>query len=96
MTNRDAVLTALAEMDERPEDAARSLHDFQRSASVLSSDQPRLINKYPNQWVAVSDGSVVAHGKNLDKVLSQVDKMGVRRSEIIVRFIERTRRTLIL
>lgn len=96
MTNKAAVLTAIKGMNERPADAARSLRKFHRSASVLSSKQPRLIDQYADQWVAVCDGTVVAHGESLEGVLHQVDDQGLSRSEIIVRFIERTQRTLIL
>lgn len=96
MSNKAAVLSALAEMNERPDNTARSLRRFQRTAHVLSSNQPRLINEYPDQWVAVSESTVVAHGKSLDSVLRKVDRKGVHRSDVIVRFIERTQRTLIL
>ena len=96
MGNRAAILTALAQMNERPETAARSLREFERSARVLSSNQTNLIDEYPDQWIAVSDGTVVAHGNKLDKVLGQTDQKGIQRSDVIVRFIERTQRTLIL
>ena len=96
MSNKTAVLDALRQMDERPEEAARSLHRFHRAESVLSGNQPRLIDAHPDQWVAVSDGSVVAHGNDLELVLQEIDGMGLARSDIIVRFIERTQRTLIL
>ena len=96
MSNKAAVLSALAQMNEPPESAARSLRKFQRSACILSSNQPRLIDEYPDQWVAVSDSTVVAHGENLDTILRQVEKKGLHRSDVIVRFIERTQRTLIL
>lgn len=96
MSNKAAVLSALAQMNERPESAARSLSKFQRSALILSRNQPRLIDEYPDQWVAVSDSTVVAHGKNLDTILRQVEKKGFHRSDVIVRFIEREQRTLIL
>ena len=96
MSNKVAVLSALARMNETPENVARSLRNFQRSAQAFSSNHPRLIDEHPDQWVAVSDSDVVAHGDNLDTVLRQVDRKGLRRSDVIVRFIERTRRTLIL
>lgn len=96
MSNKAAVLSALAQMNERPESTARSLRKFQRSARALSSNQPRLIDEHPDEWVAVSNSTVVAHGNSLDAVLRQVDRKGVNRSDVIVRFIERTQRTLIL
>lgn len=96
MRNKTAVLDALAQMNERPEDIARSLRKFQDSARALSSDQPRLIDEYPDQWVAVADCAVIAHGADLNDVLQQVDSKGFRRSDVLVRFIERTQRALIL
>jgi hypothetical protein len=96
MSNKAAVLNILTQMNERPKSVARSLRKFQRSARMLSSNQPRLIDEYPDQWVAVSDNAVVAHGEDLKKVLQQVDKKGIPRADVLVRFIERTQRTLIL
>ena len=96
MSNKAEVLSALAQMNERPDEAVRSLREFERSARALSSNQPRLIDEYPDQWVAVADGTVIVHEKSLDEVLWKVDKKGFRRSEVIVRFLERTQRTVIL
>jgi hypothetical protein len=96
MNDKVAVLSALAQMKESPNSTARSLREFRRSARLLSGDQPRLIDEYPDQWVAVSDNSVIAHGKALETVLHQLDKKGVQRADVIVRFIERTKRTLVL
>jgi len=96
MSTRSTILAALAQMNEPPEAVARSLREYQRSARVLSSNQPRLIDEYPDQWVAVSDSKVIANGKDVQRVLQQVDRKGFKRSDILIRFIERTQRTLIL
>ena len=96
MSNKSVVMSALAQMNERPKTMARSLRAFQRSARVLSDNHPRLIDEYPNQWVAISDSNVIAHCKTLKQVLKQVDAEGIPRADVIVRFIDRTQRTLIL
>lgn len=96
MSNKAVVMNALTQMNERPSSMARSLRAFQRSARVLSNNHPRLIDEYPNQWVAVADSTVVAHGNTLKQVLKQVDTEGISRTDVIVRFIDRTQRTLIL
>jgi glutathione S-transferase len=57
---------------------------------------PRLIDEYPDQWVAVADSAVMAHGDTLEQVLTQIDAQNISRADVIVRFIERTQRTLIL
>jgi len=74
----------------------KSLKAFSKSARVLSSDRPRMIDKYPDQWVAVGQGGVLAHGKSIEAVLKKIDKMGIDRADIIVRLIEKNLRTFIL
>lgn len=96
MSNKAVVMRALAQMDERPRTIARSLRAFQKSARVLSDNYPRLIDECPNQWVAVADGAVIAHCNTLKQVLKKVDAKGISRADVIVRFIDRTQRTLIL
>ena len=71
MSNKSVVMSALAQMNERPKTMARSLRAFQRSARVLSDNHPRLIDEYPNQWVAISDSNVIAHCKTLNRFLSR-------------------------
>ena len=96
MSNKALVMSALTQMNEHPRTMARSLRAFQRSARVLSDNHPRLIDEYPNQWVAVADSAVIAHANTLKQVLKQVDAEGISRADVIVRFIDRTQRTLIL
>jgi hypothetical protein len=55
----DEVLRALGGAAEAID---KNLADFTAAARVLSSDQPRLIDQYPKEWVAVYHGGVVAHG----------------------------------
>lgn len=91
-----AILSVLTQMNERPSDMARSLCEFEQSARVLSGDHPRLMDEYPDQWIAVANREVMAHGDSLEQVLAEVDARNIPRDEVIVRFIERTRRTLVL
>ncbi|MDA1062629.1 MAG: DUF5678 domain-containing protein [Chloroflexi bacterium] len=72
------------------------MNALRRSASVFSSRSPRLIEMYPERWVAVRDGAVVADAVTLPELLESVDKLGLPRNEILVRFIEENQRALIL
>lgn len=72
------------------------LQRFRKAARVLSSNHPRLIDRYPQQWVAIHEGRVKAQGKTLRSLLTQVDKQGLPREHIIVRFIAKAQRTMIL
>ena len=80
-----------------PRQAVEELRQVKRSADVLSSDHPRLIDQYLQRWVAIHNGDVIADAESLDLLLSQVDASDpASRSHILVRFIDRHQQTLIL
>lgn len=79
-----------------PSEVAGRLRDFRKSANVLSSSHPHLIDEYPQEWVAVHDGIVRAHSKDFRTLLRLIDEAGISRHEVIVRFIERNHRALIV
>ena len=47
-----------------PEAVADELADFPGDAQVLSSDDPRLINEHPMEWVAVFQDHVAARARS--------------------------------
>ena len=77
-------------------DIDRNLVAFSRTARVLSSNHPGLIDKYRKKWVVVYDGKVKAQGLSFESALREADKKGLPRRDIIVRLIEKNQRTLIL
>ena len=93
---RADVMALLADRKESPREIAASLRNFTESARILSRDHPRLIDEYPDRWVAVTRGAVRADGETHDEVLAKIDAAGIPRSEVIIRRIEREPRTLIL
>ena len=74
----------------------RELQSFRKAARALSSDHPRLIDQYPNQWVVVYRGRVAAHGATLSSVLAKMKRNKIPQRRAIVRYIEKNRRTMIL
>jgi hypothetical protein len=56
----------------------------------------KFVPRYPDKFVAVHEGEVIASGAELDSVLREVQATGVDRREVWVRFIAATPRTLIL
>ena len=96
MAGRADVMSILAKRKETPREIAASLREFTESARVLSSAHPRLIDEYPDKWIAVARGGVRAHADSLDELLATLDQEGIPRSEVIIRLIEREPRTLIL
>lgn len=79
-----------------PRETHRRLVRFSESARALSSDYPRMIEKYPDQWVAVHEGEVLSHAAQLDELLEAIDAADVPRKEVLIRFIESHPRILML
>lgn len=79
-----------------PADVVRELKAFRRSARSLDKQLPDLVNRYPEQWVAVLDGKVRAHGQTFDEVMTKIDQEGLPREHTIVRFIDNGDLTMIL
>ncbi len=79
-----------------PSEVAHELREFGKTAKVFSSKRANLIAKYAKRWVAVLDGAVVADGKNLAEVLANVDQAGADRKRVLIRYVDRTTRKMIL
>jgi hypothetical protein len=79
-----------------PKQVARELRAFARSARVLSSDEPRLIDEHPMEWVGVYDGKVCASAKSFRALMSKLKKKGIPPSKAIIHFVDTSGRRLIL
>lgn len=86
----------LSRLGSGPEDIARRLREFSKSAEMLSNDRPRLIDELPSQWVGVYRGRVSAKADDLASLLEELERRGIPLGDTIVRFIEKNQRTLIL
>ena len=91
LTNREV----LAAWGESAEGVADGLARFAATTRALSSDKPRLIEKHPQEWVALCD-DVEITAPTLDSVLEKMDARGLPRSDTIVRFINAAPKTMIL
>lgn len=79
-----------------PQKIAEGLQRYRKSALVLSKQRPRMIKDHPQEWVALFDGEVRASDKSFDKLMGEIDKQGIPRGEVLVRFIDRSERIMIL
>ena len=79
-----------------PNEIDASLSAYRESAERLSSDSPKMIENYLKQWIAIHDGVVKAQGNTFDTLMFQIDKKGLPRRELVVRFVDRNQRTMIL
>ena len=72
------------------------LQAFRETAMLLSSRYRQLTERYPDQWIAMHNGKVRAHGDSLESVLRGIDEKGLSRDETVVRFMQKDPQTLIL
>ena len=79
-----------------PKKIARELRAFSRTARIFSSNEQRLLKKYPKQWVALYGGKVCASAKSLDEVLSKLKQQGVPANQALVWYMDTSGRKLIL
>ena len=94
--NTDTMKQVLLDQLGNPADIDRELQSFRKSAKILSSHHPRLIDRYQKKWVAIYNGRTRAQGRTLQSTLQEVDKKGLPREHIVVRYIDRNQRTMIL
>lgn len=86
----------VAEIIGDPKQVDAELQAFRRDSKILSSRRARLIEKYPKKWVAIYDGKVQASALSLNSVLASVDKLGLPRESVVVRYVDRNLRRMIL
>jgi CII-binding regulator of phage lambda lysogenization HflD len=79
-----------------PKKIARELRAFSRTARIFSSNEQRLLKKYPKQWVALYGGKLRASAKSLDEVLSKLKQQGVPANQAFIRYMDTSGRKLIL
>ena len=94
--SEDANMNKILEKIGDPAAIDRELQSFRKSARVLSSSHRRLIDRYQKKWVAIYKGRTRAEGRTLQATLRQVDKKGLPRGNVIVRYIDRNQRAMIL
>jgi hypothetical protein len=87
---------AILELVGNPKRLDRELSAFRRSARAFSSQHPSLIEKFPKQWVAVHRGKVRAKATTYNALMRQVEKNKLPREHIMVRYIDKNARTMIL
>jgi len=65
----------------------RLSRQYLRDRQWVSEHMHELIGKYPNEWIAVHNGEVIAQGKKAFDVWHRADELGL--GQPYLRFIER-------
>jgi Family of unknown function (DUF5678) len=83
-------------LGDTPKNIARDLRAFARTGEFLSSNERRLLKKYPEQWVALYDGKVRASAKSLNEVISKLEQQKLPPNKSIIWYMDTSGRKLIL
>ena len=69
---------------------------FEEDFQYLQSLWHELMNKYLNQWVAVYDKSLVAHGKNMSELRKKLSSKDIPQNEAVIDYIASERKSMLL
>ena len=69
---------------------------FEEDFQYLQSLWHELMNKYLNQWVAVYDKSLVAHGKNIHELRKKMSLKRIPQNEAVIDYISSERKSMLL
>ena len=74
----------------------QELLNVQKDAEFLKKSYDSLKKNYENQYVAIKDGKVVAHNKNIDIILKLLKYKKINPSTVLIEFLHPTDMVLIL
>ena len=74
----------------------KELKDFKNTVRTFQEDEPHLVKRYNNQWVAYHDCRLRAHAESLDFVLERLREQGIPKEDSLVRFVTDKPRKFIL
>src|SRR5437660_11222961 len=79
-----------------PKQVAAELEDYGKDIRILSCQWAMLLKKYPKRWIAIYKGKVQADAPGFDEILVSVDKLGIPRDGVVIRFVDKNVRRMIL
>lgn len=93
-------MPAVMERNADPRDAlarvGRSIEAFQKDVECLAAQKVELTERYPNEWVAVFEGAVVAHSRQSRELLRQLRAKDLVHRSPVIQFLSTKPMTLIL
>lgn len=72
------------------------LKRFKRDTSYYEAHHKELLEKYPEQWVAIYNQQVVGAAKDLKRLVAQLQREGIPQGRAFVEFVTAKEDLLIL
>ena len=66
------------------EEIQGNLTKYKRNYEWFSSNYEKLKEKYPNEFVAIDDGKVIAYGKNIE----ELERKGIENPSIFIGIVQ--------
>ena len=95
MTTKERALKALESLGGAKR-VREELLEYTERVERFERKRSQLTEQYPDKWVAMADGEVVAVADSLEDVLTELDECGLRRSDAVVEFLDTHPRNMIL
>jgi Family of unknown function (DUF5678) len=67
--------------------AAEGWHRADEERAFWQAHQRDFLEKYPNQFVVLKDGQVIAHDASLDDLVTELEKQGLESTDVRLRYI---------
>lgn len=72
------------------------LQNFQRDIDYAEAHREELLNRYPEQWVAILDQQVVGAKPNVYQLIEDLRARGIPTQRVVLRHLTRQEELLIL
>jgi hypothetical protein len=78
------------------EGMARRFQQAREERAYWETHYPELLAQYPDEWVAVGDGKVIAHTQHVWDLLQRLDREGLDPRDSWITYLNATRRAISL
>jgi hypothetical protein len=79
-----------------PAELRRNMEQFDRSCDAFQDQYPKLLEKYPDRWVAFYNGVLVATDESFDSILDRLRSLGIPPGHTYVRFVDKNPKPIFL
>ena len=69
---------------------------FRRDTAYLDAHYEELLNRYPEQWIAIFNQEVVGAGADFERLLAEIEERGIPVGRALVEYLTRDEELLIL
>lgn len=71
------------------EEFKRKRDEFGKDLAFINDNRDKLFKDYDEKWIAVYKSKIIAHGKDYDSVLSQLEKNDMPVEQIPIRYLSK-------